>query len=192
MRELQNKRRLRREDSQVLFYMHINLELLECVYLTSAMLMEIPWMAAHAFDYRPRIFSKSFHYQLYGKVWKLFRQTEQVQEMLTRKIQEESLRTYLFTYNSVYDSLSLYTLAEMFDLPPSVVHSTISKMIINEELQASWDEPTQTVVMHRGAEPSLLQSLALQLADKVSNLVENNERIYDTRHGGFVQFKDRQ
>jgi hypothetical protein len=30
---------------------------------------------------------------------------------------------------------SLYTLAEMFDLPPSVVHSTISKMIINEELQ---------------------------------------------------------
>ena len=35
--------------------------------------------------------------------------------------------------------------------------------------QASWDEPTQTVVMHRGAEPSLLQSLALQLADKVRN-----------------------
>ena len=30
---------------------------------------------------------------------------------------------------------SLYTLAEMFDLPSSVVHSTISKMIINKELQ---------------------------------------------------------
>ena len=30
---------------------------------------------------------------------------------------------------------SLYTLAEMFDLPSSVVHSSISKMIINEELQ---------------------------------------------------------
>jgi len=30
---------------------------------------------------------------------------------------------------------SLYTLVEMFDLPPSVVHSTISKMIINEELR---------------------------------------------------------
>ena len=30
---------------------------------------------------------------------------------------------------------SLYTLAEMFDLASSMVHSTISKMIINEELQ---------------------------------------------------------
>ena len=115
---------------------------------------------------------------------------------------------------------SLHTLADMFELPDSVVHSTISKMIINEELQvrtdrliwincrtlfsvklhtqiisqitedavvsrtcgelafccfcssqASWDEPTQTVVMHRGAEPTLLQSLALQLAEKVSGFV---------------------
>ena len=30
---------------------------------------------------------------------------------------------------------SLYTLAEMFNLPSTVVHSSISKMIINEELQ---------------------------------------------------------
>ena len=30
---------------------------------------------------------------------------------------------------------SLLSLSEMFDLPKQVVHSTISKMIINEELQ---------------------------------------------------------
>ncbi|KAK3751829.1 hypothetical protein QZH41_013288 [Actinostola sp. cb2023] len=229
---------------QVPFHMHINLELLECIYLTSAMLMEVPFMAAHAHDLRRRIISKSFHYQLrlsdkqtlvgppesmrehvvaaskammtgdwrkckqyimavkvspHGtSVWKLFSRPEEVKEMLLRKIQEESLRTYLFTYNSMYDSLSLHTLAEMFELPPGVVHSIISKMIINEELQASWDEPTQTVVMHHGAEPTLVQNLALQLAEKVycvhiGNLVENNERIYDSKHGGgFFQYKDRQ
>lgn len=44
--------------------MHINLELLECVYLVSAMLLEIPYMAAHEFDADRRTISKQFHHQL--------------------------------------------------------------------------------------------------------------------------------
>lgn len=44
--------------------MHINLELLECVYLVSAMLIEIPYMAAHEFDARRRMISKTFYQQL--------------------------------------------------------------------------------------------------------------------------------
>uniref|UniRef100_A0A8V0X4N2 Eukaryotic translation initiation factor 3 subunit C N-terminal domain-containing protein n=1 Tax=Gallus gallus TaxID=9031 RepID=A0A8V0X4N2_CHICK len=44
--------------------MHINLELLECVYLVAAMLLEIPYMAAHEFDARRRMISKQFHHQL--------------------------------------------------------------------------------------------------------------------------------
>lgn len=47
-------------------------------------------------------------------------------------------------------------------------------------LQASLDEPTSCLVMHR-TEPSALQSLSLQLADKLYNLVENNERILDQK-----------
>lgn len=46
--------------------------------------------------------------------------------------------------------------------------------------QASLDEPTSCLVMHR-TEPSSLQSLSLQLADKLYNLVENNERILDQK-----------
>ena len=50
--------------------------------------------------------------------------------------------------------------------------------------QASLDEPTQTVIMHR-TEPSRLQSLALQLSEKVGQLVENNERILEIKQGNF-------
>lgn len=49
---------------QVPFHMHVNLELLECVYLVSAMLLEIPYMAAHELDARRRMISKQFHHQL--------------------------------------------------------------------------------------------------------------------------------
>ena len=51
-------------------------------------------------------------------------------------------------------------------------------------LKASLDEPTQTVIMHR-TEPSRLQSLALQLSEKVGQLVENNERILEIKQGNF-------
>jgi len=68
------------------------------------------------------------------QVWDLFYNANGVREMIKQKIQEESLRTYLFSYSSVYDSLSLDILASMFELDKAVVHSIVSKMIINEEL----------------------------------------------------------
>ncbi|KAJ8245872.1 hypothetical protein GJAV_G00261210 [Gymnothorax javanicus] len=190
---------------QVPFHMHINLELLECVYLVSAMLLEIPYMAAHEFDARRRMISKQFHHQLRvgerqpllgppesmrehvvaaskamkmgdwrtchsfiinekmnSKVWDLFPETQRVREMLVRKIQEESLRTYLFTYSSVYDSIRCEA--------PFILGT------------ASLDQPTQTVVMHR-TEPTSLQNMALQLAEKLGGLVENNERVFDLKQG---------
>ena len=74
------------------------------------------------------------------------------------------------------------TLSEMFDLEKESVHAIVSQMVYKEELMASLDEPTQCMVMHR-TEPSRLQSLALQLSDKITQLVENNERLLELRPG---------
>lgn len=74
-----------------------------------------------------------------SKVWDLFHEPDRVRTMLGGKIQEESLRTYLFTYSHVYDSISLIKLSEMFELLHGTVHAIISKMIINEEIMVRDD-----------------------------------------------------
>ena len=102
-----------------------------------------------------------------AKVWDLFYDADNVRKMISKKIQEESMRTYLFTYSNVYDSISIvskdsYTnkdrfpnvtfqplLGEMFELEENLVHALVSKMIIAEELMASLDQPSQCIVMHR-------------------------------------------
>jgi len=203
---------------QIPFHMHINLELLEYSYLTCAMLLEVPHMAAHQYDQRKKL-SRTFHYQLRNadksplvgppdsmrehlvasakammkadwktcadtllahKIWGLMPNAEEVKAMLKQKIKEESLRTYIFTYSACYDSISPLVLSKMFDLTNAQIHATISKMILNDELKASWDKPTDLLMLHR-AESSKLQSLAKQTADKLMYVMENTEKMLDQR-----------
>lgn len=49
-------------------------------------------------------------------------------------------------------------------------------MIIQEELSATLDEPTDCLMMHR-VEPSRLQMIALNLTDKLQQLADNNEQV---------------
>uniref|UniRef100_A0A1I8FQV5 EIF-3c_N domain-containing protein n=1 Tax=Macrostomum lignano TaxID=282301 RepID=A0A1I8FQV5_9PLAT len=68
-------RRTAEKRRQMPYHMHINLELLECVYLVSAMLLEIPSIAAHENDQRRRMISKNFHHVL-----KINERTRQMRE----------------------------------------------------------------------------------------------------------------
>ncbi|KAG0301989.1 Translation initiation factor 3 subunit c [Dissophora globulifera] len=206
---------------QLPFHMHINLELLECVYLTCSMLLEIPAMASAGSnpDARKRVISKPFRRMLdYNsrqvftgppentrdhimgaakalasgeweksielinaiKIWDLMPESAKIKEMLGRKIQEEGLRTYLFTNASYYASISLEQLAKMFDLPLANTTSIVSKLVWNEELSASIDQISNVVVLHH-VQLSRLQSLALGFADKASGFVEGNEKLLESK-----------
>ncbi|PFH61371.1 hypothetical protein XA68_17549 [Ophiocordyceps unilateralis] len=217
---------------QLPFHMHINLELLECVYLTCSMLLEIPLLAqtGSSPDVKKRIISKTYRRMLEYherqiftgppentrdhvmqaskalaagewkkstnfihsiKIWDLMPNCEEIKAMLSKQIQEEGLRTYLFTYAPFYDTLALETLGSMFELEPAKVAAVVSKMISHEELAASLDQVTSTVIFRKGVELSRLQSLALTLSDKASALIETNERTLEQRTQGTSNAFDR-
>ncbi len=94
------------------------------------------------------------------------------QSMVTDKIKEEALRTYLVTFASQYVTISLRTLMDTFELPDNVVYRTTSKLMFNEHLQGTWDQPTACIVMH-AQELTPLQRSALKYADKVSLLTSS-------------------
>ncbi|KAF8495846.1 eukaryotic translation initiation factor 3 subunit 8 [Gautieria morchelliformis] len=124
------------------------------------------------------------------KIWSLMPGAQSVKDMLARRIQEEGLRTYLFTYAPYYSTLSLSLLSRTFSLSLRTVTSTVSKMIWNEELAASLDQSSGVVVFHR-VEATRAQQLAQSLADKLGTMIEQNEKGLDLKLGGGSVWADR-
>jgi len=99
-----------------------------------------------------------------------------------RKIQEEALRTYLYSHTAFYTTISLSYLADTFDLPLSSVAALVSSMIWNEQLSASLDSKSEVLVLHRETR-SPLQQMAISLADKIGQMLNENERTANAKLG---------
>ncbi len=216
---------------QIPYHLHINVDLLEACHLISAMLLEVPNMAAnseragrkqkiisrqfrkHVDSFNRQVFAgppeqtrdyimgastalmsgdwkKCLNYLTGLEIWKLFpgeNVTDQINKMLEEKVKVEGLRTYLFKYSAHYDSLSLAQLTGMFELNKNEVHAVVSKMMFNGDLHANWENE---IIVLKKIEPSNLQVLALQFAEKAANLVESNERLLDAKSGRNAMSRD--
>lgn len=117
-------------------------------------------------------------------VWDLWAvyDTQSVKDMIVKATKEASLLVFLHSYATCYDSLSHDRLCEMFELSSAEVHCVASRLMNQKELSAAWDQPTNTIVMHK-ADPSRLQTIALELADKANIFVDANERSLSARLG---------
>ena len=208
---------------QLPFHMHINLELLECIYLVCSMLMEIPSIAQAGQnpEAKKKVISKTFRRFLeYNerqvfigppentrdhvmqaskalsqgdwkkaktliekiKVWDLMgkEESERIKAMLGRKIQDEGVRTYLFTYSAFYDTLSIESLSEMFDMSTNEIRRLVTMMISNDEIQGQLDHSDENLLFQR-VETTRLQSLALALSEKAIGLVEQNQKLMEQK-----------
>ena len=126
---------------------------------------------------------KSYGYITALQCWSLLGSAkDEVMNMLQRRFQEEGLRTYLLAHSRFYTSLSLDQLAATFELPRERVHAVTSKMIADDLLLGSHDQPSGTVVL-RHEKSSRLQQSASQLAEKATVLVDLNDRALAMRTG---------
>lgn len=130
--------------------------------------------------------SKACQYLLGLEVWNLIPNDggSMVKTMLKIKLQEDALKLYLISYSNQYESISVATLCEMFNLEERAVRKTVSKMIFSKQISAAWDHGSATLVLYR-VDSSTLQNTALQVSDKLTYLVESNERILDPLAGAY-------
>ena len=111
---------------------------------------------------------------------------EHVQHRLKVRVQEETLKTYLLTYAQHFASISTPSLCTLFALPTASVQRIASKLMTSGQLSGSWDQVSDVIVVH-ASQPTRLQRAALSFADKTGVLLEQHERMLESRHG-FVQF----
>ncbi|ODV81720.1 eukaryotic translation initiation factor 3 subunit C [Suhomyces tanzawaensis NRRL Y-17324] len=127
--------------------------------------------------------SKAYNLLSSIKIWKLFPGTEELLTMMKNQLQVEGLRTYIFTYRSIFTKLSIAKLSKVFDLPTEKVVEILDAMLEGPEVSGAFDD-NKTFINFTSSEPqrSRLQELAIVMNEKVGLLTEKNEK---TSSNGF-------
>lgn len=109
---------------------------------------------------------------------------ERVKTMLCKRIKEDGVRIFMLTAAANYEAISLSHLCNIFQCEPAPARRIISKMIFTKEISAAW-EPKQDMIVIYKPDSTPLQTVTLQVADKLVALVESNERVLDPLVGAY-------
>jgi len=122
-------------------------------------------------------------------MWRLYG-VDELKSLLRQKIKTTSLRTYLLKFNSKYASLKADTLGAMFNLDNRSVHSVVNGMMLAKELSASWDQSTNSILLYT-IKPTQLQERALHLVDRVTDMLNANNKLVQDATGKPFEGHDR-
>ena len=120
------------------------------------------------------------------RVWALCKREREVKEMLTVRIKETTLETYLYGFSQAYASIRLSSLASKFELPESTVSKIVSQLISSHKLQASLDEPSRSIIIH-STQSNRLQQLSMRLSEKLDLLASSNQDLAKFKQITFPQ-----
>lgn len=95
--------------------------------------------------------------------------------MIQEKVKAAAMKGYLASCSSVYHSLELSRLSDMFSLDQKTTRSIVAKMMLEEHVLASWDETSQIMLFEQRTADSQIHNMALQLVEKARSATDNNE-----------------
>lgn len=105
---------------------------------------------------------------------------EAVLAMLQTKTQTLALQAFLLERGACYQSLSLEGLCEMFGLPAERVRAEVNRLLLEELVSAYWNEDA-TMLLFVETLPSRVETLTLQMAERVGELEDASRRRREER-----------
>lgn len=200
-------------------HMHLNIELIDCIFLTCSMILEVPQSALFSkkINQNDRKMYQSRHLKRLmdamersvfdgpaentreslvmaarslaladwesasrlctsAKAWESLPCFNQgTRDMVINRIKESALCTFIFSYGSSFESVSLEYLSETFELPIASVVELVNNLIPETGITASFDQDRKFLVWKNSVELTRIQEVALVLSDKVQVIIDRNE-----------------
>ena len=102
--------------------------------------------------------------------------------MLRERLQRLALQAFLIRHAAVYGAVTVELLAAMFSLRASVIRSETNALVVKGLVNAMWNEDATVLVFEEGL-PSRVETLALQLVEKLKDLEDANELVKEELRG---------